>query len=91
MRHVDDYLDSEDADPIAREYLEHARRPAIMKDHAWLRDHAPFVTWRDEEWRCVGASTMGDGWLKSASTYADGVNHYDKRVDIAELSGWRRP
>lgn len=91
MKHVDVYLDSEDADPIAREYLEHARRPAVMKDHAWLRDNAPFVTWRAQEYRCVGASVLGDVWLKEVSTYGDGGNHYDKRVDVAELSGWRKP
>lgn len=91
MRHVDDYLASEDADPIAREYLARARVPAVMKDHAWLRDNAPFVTWREQEWRCVGASNLGDVWLKDPTTFKHGGNHYDKRVDVDELSGWRRP
>jgi hypothetical protein len=30
---VDDYLDGPNSDPIANEFLEHARRPAIEKNH----------------------------------------------------------
>lgn len=88
MRHVDEYLDSQDADPIAKEFLEHARRPAITKDHKWLADNAPSVMWQGKRYRCVGASRLGDVWLKG-----DGEPnaYYDHRVDVAELSAWERP
>jgi len=87
MLHVDDYLDSPGADPIAKEFLEHARRPAIEKDHVWLTRNRPFVTWRGRVYLCVGASRLGDVWLKG-----DGPPNafYDHRVDIAELSNWER-
>lgn len=50
--------------------------------------NAPLVKWQGKEYRCVGASRLGDVWLKG-----DGPAnaHYDYRVDVAELSGWRRP
>lgn len=88
MTHVDDYLDSSNADPIAKEFLEHARRPAAEKDNTWLHAHAPTVTWRGKQYRCVGASRLGDVWLKG-----DGPRNafYDHRVDVADLSDWRRP
>ncbi len=88
MLHVDDYLDSGIADPIAKEFLEHARRPAINKDGAWLARNRPIVTWRGSDYLCVGASRLGDVWLKG-----DGPDNafYDHRVDVAELSNWRRP
>lgn len=85
MLHVDDYLDSPDANPIAKEFLEHARRPATHKDSDWLRRNRPYVWWRHRRYLCVGASRLGDVWLKG-----DGPPNafYDHRVDIAELSGW---
>lgn len=90
MIHVDDYLDSANPNPIAKEFLEHARRSAMAKDHRWLTANRPYVTWRGTVYRCVGASRLGDVWLKSM----DGANpnaFYDQRVDIAELSNWKRP
>jgi hypothetical protein len=88
MLHVDDYLDGPSPDPIAKEFLEHARRPAVEKDNAWLKANAPNVTWRGREYICVGASRLGDVWLKG-----DGPTNafYDHRVDVAELSGWAKP
>lgn len=88
MLHVDDYLDGPNPDPIAKEFLEHARRPAIEKDNAWLKANRPMVTWRGVRYECVGASRLGDVWLKG-----DGPPNafYDHRVDIAELSDWSRP
>lgn len=88
MLHVDDYLDSPDADPIAKEYLSHARRPATDKDHDWLCANRPRVSWRGKDYRCVGASRLGDVWLKDGF---ESQAFYDHRVDIAELSNWRRP
>lgn len=82
--HVDDYLESPDADPVAKEFLEHARRTAGEKDHQWLQANRPYVTWRGRVYLCVGASRLGDVWLKG-----DGEgSYYDHRVDVAELSNW---
>ena len=89
MLHVDDYLDSPDADPIAKEFLEQARRPAITKDAVWLAANAPDVDWCGKPYVCVGASRLGDVWLRNQRARIDG--HYDLRVDVAELSNWRRP
>ncbi len=86
MLHVDDWLDDPaNKDHIAHEFLEHARRPAIDQDPKWLRANQPYVTWRGRVYLCVGASRMGDVWLKGDG----GPNaFYDHRVDIAELSDW---
>lgn len=88
MLHVDDYLNSPDADPIAKEFLNHARRPAGEQNRPWMAKNAPTVKWQGKEYRCVGASRLGDVWLKG-----DGPPNafYDYRVDVAELSGWRKP
>lgn len=92
MLHVDDYLDSSAADPIAKEYLTHARRPAIDQDRAWLKENAPWVTWRGKRYQCVGASTLGDVWLRDTiDRPKNSAAHYDHRVDVAELSNWNRP
>lgn len=88
MLHVDDYLDSEQADPIAKEFLEHARRPAVEKDHAWLKANSPTVTWRGGRFICVGASRLGDVWLREFNLTGA---FYDHRVDVAELTDWARP
>lgn len=84
MSHVDDYLDSDGADPIAKEFLAHARRPAADKDHRWLASHMPTISWRGKRYLCSGASRMGDVWLRHFGS----LSHYDHRVDIDELSGW---
>lgn len=90
MLHVDDYLDGPNPDPIAKEFLEHARRPAVDKDHEWLTRNRPLVDWGGLRYQCVGASRLGDVWLKNL---IGGEPHafYDHRVNIAELSGWTRP
>lgn len=89
MLHVDDFLDMRGGDPIAKEFLEHARRPAVDKDHAWLEANAPNVTWRGDTYVCVGASRLGDVWLRKQRERVGPF--YDFRVDLAELSDWRRP
>lgn len=88
MTHVFDYLESRKADPIAREFLEHATRSAIDRDPVWLAAHRPTVRWRGSRYLCVGASRLGDVWLKGRRV--NGA-FYDYRVDIDELSDWRRP
>jgi len=89
MQHVDAYLKSTHANPIAREFLEQARRPSFLKDHDWLREHRPWVSWQGVRYRCVGASTLGDVLLKKA--HATGSALYDYRVAIEELSDWAWP
>jgi hypothetical protein len=88
--HVDDYLDTPGWDPVAKEFLEHARRPAVDKDHAWLAANVPSVMWQGNRWFCSGASRLGDVWLRSNFERGNGP-HYEHRVDIAELSDWQRP
>lgn len=87
--HVDDYIDSPDADPVAREFLDHARRPAILKDIQWMHANRPLVTWRGGTWMVVGASRLGDVWLRQVG--GPEQPYYEHRVDVAELSDWRRP
>lgn len=87
MKHVDDYLDEPGGDPIAKQFLEHARRPAMDKDHAWLKANSPTVTWRGGRFLCVGASRLGDVWLREFNLTGA---FYDHRVDIAELTDWQR-
>lgn len=89
MRHVDDWLDdpANKAHP-AREFLEHARRPAAGKDHKWLTANMPTVSWRGGRFLCVGASRMGDVWLREFNLTGA---FYDHRVDITELSDWTVP
>lgn len=89
MLHVDDYLnDVGSADPVALVYLAHARRPAIEINRAWMAENAPYVTWRGKRYRCVGASRLGDVWLKGDGPPSA---YYDHRVDVTELSEWRWP
>jgi hypothetical protein len=84
MTHVDDYLDSGDAHPVAKEFLEHARRPSSEQDFAWLTSHQPWVIWRGQRYLCSGASRLGDVWIKRLGSSA----YYDRRVAVDELSGW---
>lgn len=67
---------------------ESTRLPAAHKDYAWLKANQPSVMWQGKRYRCVGASRLGDVWLKG-----DGPLNafYDHRVDIAELYEWQRP
>jgi hypothetical protein len=88
--HVDDYISSPSADPVAKEFLQHARLPSIKQDYKWLRANSPLVTWQGAQYRCVGASRLGDVWLKSLNG-PDPDSYYDYRVSISELSGWTRP
>jgi hypothetical protein len=86
MTHVDDYLESPAADPIAKEFLGHSRRPAVDKDVDWLEKNMPFVTWRGRRYLCTGASRLGDVWLRELGS----TRYYDHRVAVDELSNWER-
>jgi hypothetical protein len=89
MKHVDDWLDEPPRDEderLAKEWLEHFRRPAVQKDYHWLMARIVTCTYEGSRWRCCGASTMGDIWLtKSHARDA----HYDLRVDVEECTDWK--
>lgn len=90
MTHVDDYLDGLGADPIAKAFLEHARRPAIDRDYKWLEANAPTVLYKGNDWKCVGASRLGDVWLRPIEQVG-AQPFYTLRVAIDSLSHWRTP
>ena len=87
MLHIDDWLDDPATGPAdVKEWLEHFRRPAIDKDHAWLRARQLFCTYKDgKRYRCIGCSRMGDVWL---TANFDRENGYDLRIDIADCTDW---
>lgn len=90
MLHVDDWLDApakDDAEKMAKEFLEHCRRPAIDKDYGWIEANPLFCTYRGTRYRCLGASRMGDVWL---TEHFERVNGYDLRIDVAECSEWSK-
>lgn len=87
MTHIDDWLDDPTTGPAdVKEWLEHFRRPAMNKDHAWLRARQLFCTYKDgKRYRCIGCSRMGDVWL---TKHFERENGYDLRIDIAECTDW---
>lgn len=90
MKHVDDWLDepaANEAERMAKEFLEHCRRPAIDKDHRWIAANPLFCTYRGKRYRCLGASRLGDVWL---TEHFERVNGYDLRIDVAECSEWTK-
>ncbi len=87
MMHVDDYIESPEADPLAKEFFEQYRRPAIDKNWHWLRENPLFCTFKGKRYRCVGASRLGDVWLTTDFRVEFG---YELREDVAECSEWSR-
>lgn len=89
MTHIDDWLDSHQptypGELFAKEFLEHARRPAIDQDHKWQAEHPLYCTYDGKRYRCTGASRLGDVWLASDLGRTSG---YDLRVDVAQCSRW---
>jgi hypothetical protein len=88
--HIDDWLDlpaKDDAEKLAKEFLEHCRRPAAEKDYAWIRANPLFCTYKGERWRVVGASRLGDVWL---SKQFDRENGYEIRPDVDACSDWSK-
>lgn len=91
MTHIDDWLDDPATAPnetmlLVKEWLEHFRRPAIDKDHVWLRARQLFCTYKDgKRYRCIGCSRMGDVWL---TEHFEKENGYDLRIDVADCSDW---
>ena len=91
--HIYDWLDSPATDPEeknAKEWLNRFTLPAIEKHKGghekWLSRHKLTVVWRCKRYQCTGASRMGDVWLKSRGS----KNYYDHRVNVDELSDWKR-
>jgi hypothetical protein len=88
--HIDDWLDlpaKDDAEKLAKEFLEHCRRPAAETDYAWIRANPLFCTYKGERWRVVGASRLGDVWL---SKQFDRENGYEIRPDVDACSDWSK-
>ena len=86
--HIDDWLNAPTADSaenMAKEFLEHCRRPAIDKDYEWIESNPLFCTYKDKRWRVLGASRLGDVWL---TKHFERVNGYDLRVDVVGCSAW---
>lgn len=87
--HVYDWLDlppKDDAERDAKEWLNQFVKPAHLKDPQWLARYRVTVEWNGKRYICSGASSMGDVWLKSEGS----SSFYDHRVDVTELSGWKR-
>jgi len=90
MTHADDWLDApatDEPERLAKEWLEHFRRPAVQKDNKWLSDRILSCEYKGERYRCIGCSSMGDVWLTKNFSREYG---YDLRIDVADCSNWER-
>lgn len=88
MKHVDEWLDepaNNESECLAKEWLNHFRRPAVDKDYDWLSARVLSCEFRGGRYRCIGASRMGDVWLTKDFSRENG---YDLRIDISECSAW---
>jgi len=89
--HIDDWLDTpakDEGEKWAKEFLEHCRRQASDKDHAWIAANPLFCTYKDgKRYRCIGCSRMGDVWL---TKHFERVNGYDIRPDVDDCSEWSK-
>lgn len=88
MMHVDDWLllpAADEDERAAKEFLEHARRPAVKKDYAWLAGRVLTCTYAGRRYRCTGASRLGDVWLAEDMKRVHG---YDLRIDVTDCSYW---
>lgn len=87
--HVYDWIESpsaNDAERDSKEWLDQFTRPAYRKDTKWLARYRVTVEWKGKRYTCSGASSMGDVWLKTEGS----ANYYDHRVNVEELSNWKR-
>lgn len=86
--HVDDWLDQKattEQERLAKEFLEHARRPAVEKDWRWLHGRIVSCIYGGERLRCTGASRLGDVWLSRNPEQKSG---YTDRVDVMDCLDW---
>jgi hypothetical protein len=91
--HVYDWLEmspTNDAERDAKEWLDKFLRPAYTKytdgSQEWLDRRRVTVEWKGKRYTCSGASRLGDVWLKKEGS----ENYYDHRVNVEELSNWKR-
>ena len=91
--HVYHWLDlppADDAERDAKEWLDKFCLPAYDKykdgTNKRLKQFELTVEWKGQRFICSGASRMGDVWLKNAGS----PNFYDYRVNVEELSHWKR-
>lgn len=90
MTHVDDWLDApakDEAERLAKEFLEHMRRPAMGHDWTWIRSNPLFCDYQGKRYRCTGASRLGDVWLTADFNRDAG---YELRVLVEHCSNWTR-
>jgi len=88
LTHIDNWLDEpprNEPERLAKEWLEHYRRPAVDVDHKWLSDRVLSCEYKEKRYRCIGASRLGDVWLTKDFSREYG---YDLRVDVSECSKW---
>ena len=87
--HVDDWLDTPTLDDeqlrLAKEWVEHFRRPAGESDAKWLDARLVTCIYHGELFRVSGASRMGDLWLNRDLNKNWG---HDLRVNVARCSEW---
>jgi ribosomal protein S27AE len=91
--HVYDWLKTppiDDGERDAKEWLDKFTMSAyhkyINKIDDWLKRYCLTVEWRGKRYICSGASRLGDVWLRKPGS----ENYYDYRVELAELSNWKR-
>ena len=91
--HVYEWLDmpsENEGERLAKEWLDRFTRPAYDKymdgTDEWLSKRRLTVEWNGVRYQCVGASRMGDVWLKAEGSQS----FYDHRVNVEELSNWER-
>lgn len=85
MLHVDDFIDDPSSNSYAASWFKAFRRTA------WDKLKQPdtrklFATWKGKRYLVTGCSRLGDVWLHSNLNYDE--DSYEKRVDVAECSGW---
>jgi hypothetical protein len=89
MKHIDEWLDEpakDENERLAKEWLEHFRRPAVDKDDDWLSARVLSCEYLGKRYRCIGASRLGDVWLTKDFSRDFG---YDLRIDVAGCSAWQ--
>lgn len=87
--HVYEWIESpasNDAERDAKEWLDNFTLPSSMKREKWLARYRVTVEWKGKRYTCSGASRMGDVWLKTEGS----SDFYDHRVNVEELSNWKR-
>ncbi|EKD89705.1 MAG: hypothetical protein ACD_33C00004G0005 [uncultured bacterium] len=86
--HIDDFIDNNyRKDCYARWIFNHFRLPAVLKMDfdQFMKDHKLFCIYQNEQYRCTGASRMGDVWLTKNFNQETG---YQLRVKVTDCSNW---